>query len=122
MNELIIQIGISSFVAFLGGLVGYRLGIRSDRRKEYNELAEPFFVKANQEIHSFRMIHFDQSEIDILRRRMGYWQRRRFDAAIVEFREAANGTKRDEAGQPFYTDVEGVNRALKKIAGVLKRK
>ena len=104
-------------------VIGYRLGIHSERRKEYNELADPLFAKVNATVSEAAGHTFGISDLEIvqIRRRMSLPQRLRFDAAIAAYKEAAETTV-DPVGQVFFTNVDAVNDSLKRIAKVLYRK
>lgn len=119
---------ISFLPEFVTGLVsliiGHMLGMMSERRKEYNEIADEFYAVVNRELtdgaaHTF---HLDDTRINALRRRMGFLQLRRFDSALQAYRIAAQQTKMDPAGQVLFVDVESVNNSLRELARVVRRK
>ena len=124
MDEPATQVMIAAFSALLGGGVGYRLGLASERRKEYNEIADRLFLKVNQELreHSAGHFYIDDGDVALMRRRMGPLQRRRFDSAYSGFVSASKEKWTDAAGQSFFRDVDSVNAALKELASVLKRR
>ena len=128
INDAIQYTGWAPWIAIASSLttllIGYRLGINSERRKEYNELADPLYTKLNRRLsaasaHTFAI---DEQTRDAVRRRMGIIQRRKFDAALREFDTATAKTTQDDCGQVHYTDVDAVNASLLKLAKVLKRK
>lgn len=48
IDGIAIQLLIALISSLARGFVGYRFAIHSDKRKEYNELADPLFTKVNQ--------------------------------------------------------------------------
>lgn len=128
MLELFTQIGSSPWfnvVSSLAGLlIGYRFGIHSERRKEYNELADPLFTKVNQKLEPYaaHWFHIDDTEIEQIRRRMGWLQRMKFDSAIAVYQQASSKCAISDGGESYFTEVNEVNESLRKIARVLQRK
>lgn len=105
-------------------IVGHRLGIQSERRKEYNEIADEFYAVVNRELtagaaHTFQL---DDKIVHALRRRMASRQQRRFDSALQAYKIAAQQTEQDSAGQVLFVDVKSVNNALRELAKVVHRK
>lgn len=112
------------FTSLVSLIVGYRLGIQSERRKEYNEIADEFYAVVNRELtvgaaHTFQL---DDKMVNALRRRMGSWHQRRFDSALQAYRIATQQTEQDSAGQVLFVDVESVNYSLRELARVVQRK
>ena len=110
--------------ALIGSWIGYRYGIKSDRRKEYNEIAEPIAIRCQFEIApGGRPISFEANEIEMLRRRLGPIQRWRFNAAYAAYNSAVESSKiQNSLGQYRIPEVEAVNKALKRIRKTLPRK
>lgn len=124
MGIVIQQTLLSLFGILVGGIIGYRFALRNERRKEYNEIADRLFLNVDVKVTAGSGHHFgiNKQDIRLIRRRMGFVQRRLFDKALAEFDLIAAKTRQDDVGQVFYKDPEGVNKALKKIAKCLRRK
>jgi hypothetical protein len=110
--------------ALVSSLAGYWLGVGSERRKEYNEIADEFYAVVNRELidgaaHTFQL---DDTMVNALRRRMYGSQLRKFDSALQAYRIEAQRTKQDSAGQVLFVDVESVNHSLRELARVVRRK
>ena len=90
--------------------------IHSERRKEYNELADPLFAKVNATVSEAAGHTFGISDLEVaqIRRRMSLLQRLRFDFALANYRKAAK-TKVDPIGQMLFTDADAVNLALQRL-------
>jgi len=108
----------------IGSIVTHWLELGRERRKEFNELADKFFIKVdvNIEATSAQEVHISESDIKQIRRRMGCLKKWKFDRAMARFHEAASDTHRDTFGHSYYTDPVRVTVALKGIAKCLDRK
>jgi hypothetical protein len=96
----------------------------SERRKEYNEIADEFYATVNRELttgaaHTFQL---NDTMVNALRRRMNGSQLRKFDIALQAYSIAAQRTKQDSSGQTIFVDVESVNHSLRELARVVRRK
>lgn len=76
----------------LGGLIGHRLAIGRDRRREYNEIVEPLRVaslKARDDIergYSWRA--FNESDIDRVRAFLPRRKKEEFERVLERYRKA----------------------------------
>lgn len=124
LESLFGELGVATVSGLIFGWMGYRLGVSAEKRKEYNELADQVFIKVDRKVEASDGHNFDipRADIKLLRRRMSVIQRRRFDATVAEFDEAARATIQDSNGQVFYTEPSKVSDSLRQIAKILKRK
>lgn len=115
---------LSGIVGLLIGIfIGHRLQLWLSRRSEYNELADPLFLRVDRvlEAHSAHTFHIPEDEVKLLRRRMSPWHRKRFDAALAKYNDAAEKQTLDNLGHAHFTDPDEVNDALRQVAKVLGR-
>src|SRR5665648_1244060 len=104
MNPIAVNMLVAVFSALVGGLIGHCLTLVGERRKEYNELADRIYLRVDiaVESHSAHYFHIPQNDIKLIRRRMGFMQRRRFDNALAKYNDAAAQTQVDNSGQPHF--------------------
>lgn len=124
MDIMVQQILLALFSILVGGIIGYRFALHNERRKEFNEIADRLFLNVDVKVVAASGHHFaiDRQDVKLIRRRMGFMQRRSFDRALAEFDKVATHTVTDTVGQVYYEDPEGVNRTLAEIAKCLCRK
>jgi hypothetical protein len=114
-----------SLVSGVGGVVvGHWLQVWQARRAEYNELADELFLIVDRTVTpvSGPWVTLPSDAVSLIRRRMAWWQRRRFDSALREYQEVARHTTRDSTGQALSSEPEKMNAALKKLVRVLYRR
>jgi hypothetical protein len=109
---------VASFL--LGLLVGNRLAISRDRRKERNDAAQ--VVRAALMVNLDRPSPMDRSpgivDLDLLEQRLPRWRRSGFRKAIAHYKESRARYKQDSAGGAYYDDVitgqiiESIHRLL----------
>jgi len=110
---------------FAGTLVGHFLSIDRDRRKEFNELADPIRLRLRNALTDLRFgAHRADSEalsalIDITPAHC----RRRFSRAIANYYEAlAMHITIDSVGQPHYSQTDHLKQPIHQLLFHLKRR
>lgn len=77
-------------ITFLGGaLIGHWYAVERDRRKEWNAIAEPLLIILEAEIKSpCPHRNIDREALSKIRRRLGFWKKRRLDKAVAVYQDA----------------------------------
>lgn len=81
---------ISLFTFFLGLFLGHRLALGRDRRKEFNDIAQPIRAVLLKERENPTPYARGPSEIeaDLLESAMPFWKRGGFSKALAAYRNA----------------------------------
>ena len=118
-----IAIASSLLTALLGLLIGNRLAIGRDRRKEFNALAEPIRILLLREKERPNLSRAAPNKIDlaVLRERLPFWKRRRFDRALQNYQKSKGkeNLERDQYGSASYKNqslvIHGIDALLRII-------
>lgn len=116
--------GLGGFL--IGAYLGHRFAVFRDRRSEFNEIADRVFIALDQEVRSCTPYTAGprSDDVAILRRRMSWFVRRRFDRAFEEYNEAKRGntSEPDGRGHVHYISVERIKQAILQVTKLLHRK
>jgi hypothetical protein len=114
---------LSNIMCGVAGVVtGHWLQLWRDRRHEYNDLADRLFLRVDGPVTRDVVTHFPltAAERKLIRRRMGWWKRRRFDRAVDKLRAAMDKNEKD-GPMKRYTHLDEVNATRAAIARILSR-
>ncbi|EJE49596.1 hypothetical protein PMI14_05839 [Acidovorax sp. CF316] len=124
MLELL-QSPLLSLLTFLGGLlVGHRTALWRDRRKEFNDAADPVRAWLLKECSAPNVMGGGpgRAEIDQLVQRMHWWRRKGFGAAWQRQQKAReDALHQDSWGQPLYRDTAQIKAALEACLAYTRR-
>ncbi|MSR60304.1 MAG: hypothetical protein EXS05_22130 [Planctomycetaceae bacterium] len=77
---------VSGIIGLLvGSILGHRLAIYRDSRREFNEFADPLYLWFN------RQISVRPGDDALFRRHLGWLARRRFDSAMNDYKKTQGG-------------------------------
>ena len=119
MTPVELQI-ITGLVTFLGGLLaGHWLSLHRDRRKDFNDTAEPLklALRKEREMPGSAVPYAEgisAHQAASMAEQMGRpWKRRQFEAVYREYARArTEGWTRDDLGQVSLDDTERLRRAI----------
>lgn len=127
MDELICNnpglLGFSIFI--LGLLIGNRLAILRDRRKERNEAAKPIreWLLGELETPSAYSKRPTLANIDLLTQYLPPWEKRKFLAAWRHQDNLRNESEYvDNCGQVFYKNEDEIRKAVSKCLRFTKNR
>ena len=114
-----------SCIGFLGGLlVGNWLSIGRDRRKEFNDIADPIRV-ALIGARSGPSAHFvlGEAEVDRIIYTLPVWKRRGFSLALSKYNKAKQGAeRRSPDGGVFYELPSDFVKHIETLLSYVRRK
>ena len=127
MNELLKEnAAVISLLTFLLGLIiGNRLAISRDRRKEFNDFVQP--------IRSWLLLELDDPspyrkaptkiEIDNFVHYLPIWKRKKFITNLNELNKVREQNSYvDDLGQVFYQNEEDIKTIIKKCLSYTKKR
>ena len=110
----------------IGLLVGNRLAIGRDKRKEFNTIAERITIVL---LNAREQLYPDAEwpkKIDIhyFREALPFWKRRRFDAALSAYKQAHgnDNTIEDEYGDISYKDTRLLTHCIDRLLKFTRKK
>jgi hypothetical protein len=116
---------ISLLTFFLGLIIGNSLAISRDRRKEFNDFAQPIrswllselddpspYRKAPSKIEVDNFIHY-----------LPIWKKRKFKVYLTELKKVREeNSYQDDYGQVLYQNEEDIKRIVDKCLSYTKKK
>jgi hypothetical protein len=114
---------VISFI--LGTAFGHWLSLHRDKRKEFNDLADKIFLQfGRQATDPAPLTTMPGDDVRLLRRRMWWLERIRFDAAVDNYEKIASKqkTKSDGMGLIRYVDDTEIKKAAARVCKFLHRK
>lgn len=114
-----------SFLTFcLGLLLGHRLSLWRDRRKEFNEIAQPLREVLPKERDSASPLAQGLGVIEAgrLESLLPFWRRRAFRNDWKVYCELKKSTGRDSIGQSFYKNTESIVAQIDNVLRHTRRK
>jgi len=113
----------------IGGLVGNRLAITRDRRKEYNEIADALHERLENQALIAQQGQFptdanslDNASFIPLRRKLSNRQNRKLDAAIEDYASATQQCGYFETGLYHFNNPELLIGAIRKLQTFVKQR
>ena len=111
----------------IGFLIGNKLALGRDKRREFNKIIEPIRTNLLEEkISGGHLMVFVFTNIDILkiREKLPFWKRRRFDIAIKKYKESKNNEniESNSMGGASFKNTEIVIHAINKLLKFIKEK
>ena len=126
---MVTDLAIKLLIFLLGLVLGNRLAIGRDKRKEYNEVADLIYsalAKEAKSIKSNGAVAYgpDYSDLDDLSRRMPFYNKSKFNKALENYKLQRNekNRKQDNYGQPFYVDPEKIIISINELIKFTNRK
>lgn len=114
-----------SFLTFcLGLFLGHRLALWRDRRKEFNEIAQPLreVLLKERDRASPLVKGLGVIEADRLESLLPFWRRRAFRNDWKVYCESKKSTFCDSIGQSYYKNTESIVTHIDNILRYTKRK
>ena len=113
-----IVVGLLTF--FLGLLLGHRMSLWRDRRKEFNEVAAKIRVALKSRRNSPRTGFgtagkIETKDMEVFIHLLGSWKRARFQRAWRLYEEECPRIKQDASGQTFYENPEAIAAAIDRV-------
>ncbi|WP_102795131.1 hypothetical protein [Bowmanella denitrificans] len=113
----------------IGGLVGNRLAIGRDRRKEYNEIADALHERLENQALTAQKGQFpndanslDNASFIPLRRKLSNRQNRKLDAAIEDYASSKQQCGYIETGLYQFNKPEILIAAIRKLQCFVKQR
>jgi len=123
-DNALITIGVSLVTGLIGLLVGNRLAIGRDRRKEFNSLAEPIWDLLFREKERPTPYNAIPHKVDfgLFRERLPFWKRRAFDRALQNYQKSKNeqNWERDQYGSVYYKDKTLIIHTIEALLKIIK--
>lgn len=124
-----IHIAVASSLAtgLIGLLVGNRLAIGRDKRKEFNAIAERITIVLfnARESPSPSDEWLNKMDIHFFREALSFWRRRNFDAALRAYKQACgddNNTTEDKYGDISYKDTDLVAHCVGRLPRLTRKR
>lgn len=113
----------------IGGIVGNRLAIGRDRRREYNEIADALHERLEHQALIAQKDQFpndangvDETSFISLRRRLSGRKNRALDVAIEEYSAAKKECGYFEEGIYHFNDPETLIKAIRQLQSFVKQR
>ncbi|MBX7228460.1 MAG: hypothetical protein K1X48_02490 [Burkholderiaceae bacterium] len=119
--EQSVIVGIITFC--LGVIFGHRLTLWRDKRKEFNEIAQPIreTLLKEREIRSPIASGIGAIDADRLEFAMPFWRRCGFRKAWESYQNSKKETYQDSVGQSFYKTPENIALHIDNVLRYTKR-
>ncbi len=103
LSSLDITLWSSAFTAF-GFLIGNRLALGRDKRKEFNKIVNPLYVDMRNQIdHGSKFIEIKTDQWSVLERYIPSYKRRRFRRCIKIYQDSKMGLSDYDPKTGIYT-------------------
>ena len=124
IDNVFITIGVGLVTGLIGLLVGNRLAIGRDRRKEFNSLAERIRIQLLREKEgpSPNSAIPDKVTFMLFRERLPFWKRRAFDRALQNYQNSKKeqNWERDQYGSVSYKDQTLIIHSIEALLNIIK--
>jgi hypothetical protein len=111
-----VLLGLFTFAA--GLLIGHRLSLGRDKRKEFNEAVQPiraYFLAESENPSAYRKQPLT-SELDLLFYKIHVWDRRKLRKAIAAFHvEKQAAEVRNKLGEVLYGETKTIKEAANHV-------
>lgn len=106
--------GRSRLVVFLGYCLGHRLATGRDKRREFNEAAQPIRAWLLKELERVGWGRPSSIEFDTFEACLSRWQRRRFRAEYAAYKTALREhAHQNRWGEICYEDAEPIKKHVR---------
>ena len=117
MNETL-TVGLLTFL--FGLLLGHRMNLWREKRKEFNEVATRILVALKSRQRSPQPYFTTEEKIsgkdmETFQHLLHPWKRSSFKAAWAAYQAECDDLTRDSVGQAFYSRPDAVGKALDKL-------
>lgn len=127
-NAVFVTFCVSTTAIFFGALglwIGHHLSLNRDRRKEFNDLADPTRNQLRRELHDTRYgaIWTNQGALSTLGDMLSRGERGGFNTAVTAYREAREQhTTTNSLGERSFTRTDHVAKAIHGLLAELERR
>jgi hypothetical protein len=124
IDNVFITIGVGLVTGLIGLLIGNRMAIGRDRRKEFNSLIEPIrilLLRERERPTPYSTIP-DKIDFAVLRDRLTLRKRRAFDRALENYQKSKSEENqvRDQLGSVFYKDETLIIHSIEELLKIIK--
>ncbi len=118
------ELALDASIFLIGLLVGNRLAILRDKRREYNEATRPFRKWIIKELErptgAHRPSEIEISEVEAL---LPPWKRRRFRAVVAKDYEERRAVEcQDSFGGSYYSDTSEIKPNLRRLWKLVRKR
>lgn len=121
--EQSVVVGLVTF--FLGLILGHRLSLGRDRRKEFNEISQPIRAILMKEKQGPRPLIAGLGALDAdqLEFALPYWERRSFRASFIAYQKAKDDAQiRNSIGEVLYKSTDEIVHCVDRLLRYTRRK
>ncbi|MCG8526437.1 MAG: hypothetical protein MI748_08665 [Opitutales bacterium] len=125
LTEIVTNPIFPVFIGLICFLGGHHFSVGREKRKEFNEIAEPLNMRLEKEIDSPGSFTYPRKDFLLIERRMGILERWRFRRACKNYSYwtfSSPNLVYPDGGGFYYKDFSKVDSSIRRVQKFLKRK